>query len=386
MEPIPFASPSTLPTGPGDEWHASPALESVETPALVLDEDVLLANVRAMASVAASAGVALRPHFKTHKCVEIARIQLEHGAVGGTVAKASEAEVFVVAGVRDLVVATSVVDPRKIERLLMYGRHAEIAGVVESAEGVRAWAEAASRVGNRVPVLLEVDVGLGRTGASSEEAAVLLARRVASTPHLELRGVLGHGGHAYGAKSREEIEAIGRAEGEALVRTAEAIRAAGMPCPVVSAGSTPTAPHVAKVAGVTEIRPGNYVFHDGIQQALGVASASSCALTVLATVVARPTPERTVLDCGSKTLSSDGSAAVSGFGHVAGRRDLTLTRLWEEHALLPVPRETHLAVGDRVRVVPNHACATVNLHDELVVLRGGEVKERWRVAARGRVR
>lgn len=339
-----------------------------------------------MAELAASARVALRPHFKTHKCVEIARMQLAHGAIGGTVAKATEAEVFLAAGIRDVVVATAIVDRRKIERLLSQARDAQVAGVVESEEGARAWSDAASSVGRRVPVLLEVDSGLGRTGVRPGEAAVPTARRIAALSHLELRGVLTHAGHAYASTSPAEIEATGRAEGEALVETAEAIRAAGIPCPVVSAGSTPTARHVATVPGITEIRPGNYVFHDGIQEALGVADEARVALTVLATVVARPTPERVVLDCGSKTLSSDGSAAVRGYGHVVGRRDLVLTRLWEEHALLPVPVETRLSVGDRVRVVPNHSCATVNLHDELVVVRAGEVTGRWRVDARGRVR
>jgi D-serine deaminase-like pyridoxal phosphate-dependent protein len=339
-----------------------------------------------MAELAASAGVALRPFFKTHKCVEIARLQLEHGAIGGTVAKPSEAEVFLAAGIRDLVVATAVVDARKIERLLVLARHAEIAGVVESEQGVHAWSEAASRAGRRAALLIEVDTGLGRTGVSPGEAALPLARLIAANPHLELRGVLTHAGQVYVAKSPADIETTGRAEGEALARTAEAIRAAGLACPVVSAGSTPTARHVARVPGVTEIRPGNYVFHDGIQAALGVVAEERCALTVLATVVARPAPERVILDCGSKTLSSDAPAALRGYGHVFGRPDLVLTRLWEEHALLPVPPESTWSVGDRVRVVPNHACATVNLHDEFVVVRAGEEIGRWRVAARGRVR
>lgn len=361
-------------------------LESIETPALLVDEDVLRENIRAMAEVAASAGVALRPHFKTHKCVEIARMQLAHGAIGGTVAKPTEAEVFLAAGIRDVVVATVIVDRRKIERLLSQGGDAHVAGVVESEEGARAWSDAASSVGRRVPVLLEVDSGLGRTGVRPGEAAVPMARRIVALSRLELRGVLTHAGHAYASTSSADIAATGRAEGQGIVETAEAIRAAGIPCPVVSAGSTPTARHVAAFPGITEIRPGNYVFHDGIQEALGVADAARVALTVLATVVARPAPERVILDCGSKTLSSDGSAAVRGYGHVWGRRDLVLTRLWEEHALLPVPAETKLTVGDRVRVVPNHSCATVNLHDELVVVQAGKEKGRWRVDARGRVR
>jgi D-serine deaminase-like pyridoxal phosphate-dependent protein len=237
----------------------------------------------------------------------------------------------------------------------------------------------------RAPVLVDVDTGLGRTGASAVDAVVALARRVAADAHLTLGGVLTHGGHAYGARGSADIAAIGRAEGESLARAADALRADGLSCPVVSAGSTPTAPHVARVEGVSDIRPGNYVFHDGVQTRLGVALADEVALTVLATVVARPTPERVLLGSGSKTLSSDGRRAIPGFGSVLGRKDLVIERLWEEHALLPVTAGEPLRVGDRVRIIPNHACVTVNLHDRLVVLRAGQPAEEWNVAARGRV-
>jgi D-serine deaminase-like pyridoxal phosphate-dependent protein len=360
--------------------------EELETPCLLLDEEMVTANARDMASVAAASGVGLRPHFKTHKCVEIARLQLKHGAVGGTVAKATEAEIFLGAGVTDLLIATTVVDRRKIARVFALGRDANIRGLVDSEAGILAWSSAAAEAGRRAPVLVEVDTGLGRTGAASPSAAVALARRVAQDPHLELAGVLTHGGHSYGAKSPPEVAAIGTAEGEGLVAAAEALRAAGLPCPVVSAGSTPTARHVARVRGVTEIRPGNYIFHDGIQAGLGVVAPERIALTVLATVVARPAAERVILDCGSKTLSSDGGAAVRGFGAVVGYTGLAIERLWEENALLPVPSSSPFAVGDRVRIVPNHACATVNLHDRYVVVRAGQAVGEWRIAARGRVR
>ncbi len=358
----------------------------LETPCLLIDEDVLLANARAMAEIAAESGVALRPHFKTHKCVEIARLQIRHGAVGGTVAKVSEAEVFVAAGIRDLLVATTVIDARKTTRLLALDHEANILGLVDSEAGIQAWSSGAARAGKRAGMLVDVDTGLGRTGARSEAAAVALASRVAEDAHLELRGVLTHGGHAYGAKTAREIAEIGRAEGEQLLGMAEALRAAGLPCPVVSAGSTPTARHVARVRGVTEIRPGNYIFHDGVQAGLGVVATDRVAMTVLATVVARPAPERAILDCGSKTLSSDGGSAVRGYGGIVGRPDLAIERLWEENSLLPLPTDDPLRVGDRVRVIPNHACATVNLHDRFVVIRAGRPADEWKIAARGRVR
>lgn len=359
--------------------------EELDTPAILVDRDLLETNLQAMAGLAAKHGVALRPHFKTHKCVEIAHRQVALGAVGGTVAKPSEAAVFAAAGIGSLLVATPVVDARTIRRLVHAAPHTELVGLVESGAGLDAWAAAGAAEGRQLPVLLEVDSGLGRTGVPPGAGALPLARRIAANRNVTLRGVLTHGGHAYGA-APAEIAAVGRREAEDLVRTAETLRADGLPCDTVSVGSTPTAPHAVAVPGVTELRPGNYVFHDGIQASLGVASFDRCALTVLATVIARPAPDRLILDCGSKTLTSDGGSAVKGYGCLLGAPSLVITRLWEEHALLPVDERVALREGDRVRVVPNHACTVVNLHDELVVVRDGNVEDRWPVAARGRVR
>lgn len=369
----------------------SPAVsgfESLETPALLVEESVLQANLKAMAETAASAGVALRPHWKTHKSPDLARRQVELGAVGGTVAKPGEAEVFLAAGFRDLVIATPVVDPRKIGRLLTARGAASLAVLIESETGVTRWSTAAAHADRDVPVMLEVDVGMGRTGVPFGDAAVQMARAITDAEGLELLGLLTHAGHAYGAADEAERAAIGRAEGERLVQTAEVVRAAGMECPVVSVGSTPTARISARIPGVTEIRPGNYAFNDGIQVDLGVATESECALTVLATVVARPAADRVILDCGSKTLSSDAGArgaAEAGLGRVFGWPELRLRKLSEEHGILPVPSDLPLSVGDRVRILPNHACVTVNLHERLVSVDGSRIREEWPVAARGRV-
>ncbi len=368
------------------------SVDSLETPALLVDEAVLDGNMRAVSALARVAGVDLRPEWKTRKCAEIARWQVALGAVGGTVAKAGEAEFFIESGFDDVRVATPVVDERKIERLLRKAAAAgaTVTAMIESDAGCQAWSVAAGRAGlpEPVPVLLEIDVGMRRTGVRPGTAAVPLARAIAGSPHLELRGILTHAGHAYGAASSAEIEEIGRHEGEAMASTARTLVDAGLPCPVVSVGSTPTAPWAARVPGVTEIRPGNYVFHDAIQTGLDVASEAQCALTVLATVVARPSAERVVLDCGSKTLSSDagvGSGALPGFGRVLGRPDLVLGRLSEEHGILEVNAAEPFVVGDRVRILPNHACATVNLHDRFHALRDGVVSAEWPIGARGRV-
>jgi D-serine deaminase-like pyridoxal phosphate-dependent protein len=361
-------------------------LAELETPALLVDLDALERNLGEMAELARAAGVALRPHWKTHKCPEIARRQIVLGAVGGTVAKPSEAEAFLDAGFDDLLIATPVVDAAKIDRLIQRARGARLAVLVESAEGVSRWDERARRAGVRVSVMLEIDSGMGRTGVAPGSPAVELARDVAARPGLRLLGVMTHAGHAYEAGSVQEGAAIGRAEGERLVETAQAVRAAGIDCPVVSVGSTPTVRHSSRVPGVTEIRPGNYVFHDRTQVGLGVVGEDRCALTVLATVVATPSADRVVVDAGSKTLSSDRArGGAAGFGHVAGRPELSVARVWEEHGLIEDASGVGLRVGDRVRVVPNHACVVVNLHERLVAARGEKVEAVWSIAARGRV-
>jgi D-serine deaminase-like pyridoxal phosphate-dependent protein len=362
-------------------------LAELETPALLVDLDVLERNLQEMADLARTAGVSLRPHWKTHKCPEIARWQIAAGAVGGTVAKASEAEVFLDAGFADLLIATPVVDPAKIERLIARARNGNVTVLIESAEGAARWDECARRAETRVSVLLEVDSGMGRTGAAPGGAAVELARDIARKPGLRLLGVMTHAGHGYEAASPADLAAIGRAEGERLVDTARAIRGAGIDCAVVSVGSTPTIRYSARIPGVTEIRPGNYVFHDRTQTGLGVVGEERCALTVLATVVARPSSDHVVVDAGSKTLSSDRArGGAVGFGHVAGRPALRVGRLWEEHGRIDdAGAAADLRVGSRLRIVPNHACVAVNLHERLVAVRGGKVEAVWSIAARGRV-
>jgi D-serine deaminase-like pyridoxal phosphate-dependent protein len=363
-------------------------LAEVETPALLVDLDALERNLGEMAELARAAGVALRPHWKTHKCPEIARRQVALGAAGGTVAKPSEAEAFLDAGFDDVLIATPVVDPAKIDHLIERGRQAKVAVLVESPEGADRWDEGARRAGVRIPVMLEVDSGMGRTGVAPGSAAVELAREVTARRGLRLLGVMTHAGHAYEAGSAEQVAGIGHAEGQRLVETAGAIRAAGIECTVVSVGSTPTVRHSARVPGVTEIRPGNYVFHDRTQVGLGVVGEERCALTVLATVVARPSADRIVVDAGSKTLSSDRArGGAEGFGHVARRPELRVVRVWEEHGLIDAggAAAAGFRVGDRVRILPNHACVTVNLHEKLVAVRGESVEGVWSIAARGRV-
>jgi D-serine deaminase-like pyridoxal phosphate-dependent protein len=361
------------------------SLESLSTPAVVVDLDVLERNVARMAGRAREAGVRLRPHVKTHKCPEIARLQRAAGAWGLSVAKVGEAEVFADAGFDDLFVAFPVVGEDKGRRLLALADGARGGAGFYSVYGAATLARPFRDAGRSLDVLLKVDVGYGRVGVLPERA-VEVGQRIAGVPGLRLRGVFTHAGHGYGAETRAAVEEVARLEGERLAAAADELRGAGLPVEEVSVGSTPTAAGAMRVAGVTECRPGNYVFHDGSQVALGTCAAEDCALTIVATVVSVPAPDRAVVDAGSKTLSSDPlRPRPGGYGQVLGRSS-RIEKLSEEHGVIAVAEGESFRVGERVRILPNHACVVANLHDRLVGVSGDRVEAVLEVAARGRVR
>jgi len=363
------------------------AIDDLDTPAILVDLDRLERNIAAMAQFASGQGVALRPHAKTHKSPAIAHRQLQAGAVGITVAKLDEGEAMLDAGIKDIFVAYQVVGKRKIERLLEFNQRGRVASAVDSLPAASALSDAALRAGRTLDVLIEVDSGLRRCGLPPGEPVVRFAQSLVHLPGLRLIGIFTHAGHVYAASTRREVETIGVAEGEVMVETAAMLQRAGLGVPVVSIGSTPTARFGGRVAGVTEIRPGNYVFYDRMQVALGAASVDECALTVLATVISRPTPERAVIDAGSKVFSSDrgahGVAGIEGYGEVLGHAAI-VARLSEEHGILDL-RGAELKVGDRVQVLPNHACAVVGLARRLLGVRKGVVEEVLALPSRGGV-
>ncbi len=305
----------------------------VDTPALLIDLDVMERNIAAMASAAAEAGVRLRPHTKTHKCPEIARMQVDAGAAGITVAKLGEAEVMADAGLDDILVAYPIVGDAKLARLRALRDRARVRVSLDSAE-VAGGVGSIGSAGDPVEILVEVDTGHHRMGRPPGEPTAELVTEVARIEGVEVVGLISHGGHAYRAAG-EELEAVARREAEDLAATAEACVRAGVEIREISVGATPTAAWVSGLAGVTESRPGTYVFQDVQQMRLGVAREPDCAATVLATVVSRPWEDRFVLDAGSKSLSSDGGDGppFPGRGLVAGRPDLHLDFLTEEHGV-----------------------------------------------------
>jgi D-serine deaminase-like pyridoxal phosphate-dependent protein len=357
----------------------------IETPAVLIDMDVLERNIAAMAECARTNGVRLRPHAKTHKVLEIARRQIAAGATGLSVAKTSEAEVFAAAGFRDLFIAYPVVGADKARRLMALGEGTRLAVGADSVEGARTLGSVFAQAGRKLEVMLKIDSGLHRVGVLPEKAPAL-AQALAKEPGLQLRGIFTHAGHAYSGETPEAVAAVGRSEGDQMAEVAERIRAAGVPLEEVSVGSTPTAPHAVTRDGVTECRPGNYVYHDASQVSLGTCRLADCAMTILATVVSVPAPERAVIDAGSKTLSTDPlRPRLGGYGWILGHES-RLDRLSEDHGVVAVAPGDSFRVGQRVRVLPNHACVVSNLHDAVLGVRGQRVEAEMAVAARGRVR
>ena len=363
------------------------ALDDLATPFLYIDLHRMRSNIDAMAAGARGLGVRLRPHAKTHKVPEIARLQIAAGAAGITVAKVSEAEVFADAGIDDLFVAYQVVGPAQLERLVRLARRVHLRCAVDSREGAGLLSRAATSAGIDLQVLLEIDLGIERTGVRAGAAARELALRIADLPSLRLVGVYGFRGFRAFAEGADSREAWGRAEGEALVQAAEDLRASGMPIAEVSAGSTPTALPAGGVRGVTEIRPGQYLFGGANVVAQGATRAEDVALFARATVISRPADDRAVVDAGTKTLSSDGPWEPGrGFGYLASDPSTRLASVWEEHGVLKLGESTRgLRVGDRVSIVPNHVCSAINLHDRVVGVRDDRIDAVWKVAGRGRI-
>ena len=359
----------------------------LDTPALFVDLNILEKNLAAMARYGREHSLGLRPHTKTHKTVELARMQVASGAVGLTVAKVGEAEVLAAAGFDDLLIAFPVYGEKKAERLARLCATRNIMVSLDSEVTARHLAAVMARRGVTLGVLVEVDVGAGRCGVSPGPQAAALAKIIDRLDGLLFRGLMAFFGNVWGnLEQREKTIAL---VGRGLEQACEPFRKEKIPLEIVSGGSTPSAPLAHRVPGLTEIRPGTYVFNDLNTFYQGTCRLEDAAARVLATVVSTAVDGQVILDAGSKTLSSEPLAAGprSGYGLVLEAPQAQLHKLNEEHGLLAVPSpQPPLRVGDTVTVIPNHVCPCVNLHDEIFLVRNEEVVGRWQVAARGKVR
>ena len=362
-------------------------ISQLDTPAVVVDLDVMDRNLSRMADYCRQHQLLLRPHTKTHKIPELAKRQIASGATGITVAKIGEAEVMLNAGIADILIAYPIVGAQKARRLATIAERASITVALDSEEAAIDISAAASGQGTKVGILVELNVGFNRCGVSSEVEVVRLARKITSLPGVEFKGLMFFPGH-FGVGPEER--AILRAKvNELLDRVLEACAREQLPVAIVSGGSTPAAFESSSFHGVNEVRPGTYIFNDRNTAGVSAASLDDCALSVLVTVVSTGVPGRAVIDGGSKTFSSDRYQAEdgNGFGLVKEDHAAQIERLSEEHGHVNITRsERCYKVGDRLSVIPNHVCTTVNMHDEIYGVRGEQVEAVWRVEGRGKVK
>lgn len=362
---------------------AGSPLQSLETPAALVDLDRLDANLARMASYAKQHSLALRPHIKTHKSTAIAASQLAHGAAGLTCATPAEAGVMSAVS-NDILLAYPAIG-RKLERLMALPRELTLTVALDSARAVDDLARAAQAADRPVRVYVELDVGMHRVGVTAWEDAVALARRVRDSAPLEYAGINFYPGHIRSELSSQDaaLEVLGAAIRDATA----ALDRAGLAPRVVSGGSTPTVWRTHEIGGITEMRPGTYVYNDRGTSEIGACAPEDCALTVLATVVSTSVSNQAVIDAGAKALGREPMRGVEGegWGALLERPEVLVTRMSEEHGILDLSETAwRPEVGEMVRVVPNHVCIVVHLNDMVYGVRGERVEKSWRVDARGR--
>jgi D-serine deaminase-like pyridoxal phosphate-dependent protein len=358
----------------------------IDTPALLVDLDVMESNLRHVADYARQHGLRLRPHTKTHKSPRVGRRQLELGAAGLTVAKVGEAEVMLDAAPPDILVAYPVIGRSKLERLMAIARRARVTVSLDSLAAAQQLSAAAQGAGVTVGVLAETDVGLGRMGVAPGGELLDLARGIQRLAGLAFEGIAFYPGHIKdnGADGRASLAALG-----SLIQSIlDDFRREGIAARIVSGGSTPSLYHSHELPGVNEIRPGTYVYNDWNTVASGACTPDQCAATLLVTVVSTARAGQIIVDGGSKTFSPENlvGAVKSTFGHVVEAPAAVFHKMNEEHGFVDVKEcGRRFEIGERLRIVPNHVCVAVNLHERVYGIRNEEVEEVWEVAGRGKL-
>lgn len=361
----------------------------VETPCIVIDMDKVEHNLKRMDEICKTTGCHLRPHVKTHKIPELAKLQMQYGANGITVAKLSEAEIMASYGINDIFMAYPLIGESRIQRAITLSKNIRFICSTDCYESAVEISRQCSKEGATLELRLEVDTGMHRTGIPYENA-VEEAEKIAGLPGISLEGIFTFRGMIYDGKTDLDRKKCGEQEGEMMSALAKRIRDYKIPIQDVSVGSTPTGEFCAAVDGVTEIRPGTYIFQDMMQVNTHACSCTmnDVAAVILSQVVSTCKPEVAVIDCGCKSISTDVALGkfpydLKGYGTIIGHPELTLGRLSEEHGMLSSDAPIHLQTGEILKIIPNHICPTINLYDHVYLMRNGEIYGRYNVAARG---
>jgi len=346
------------------------------TPVAVIDMDRVERNIARVQAACDAAGVANRPHIKTHKSPELAKLQIKAGARGITCQKLGEAEVMADAGIDDILISYNLLGDEKMARLGALRSRMNVTVAADNPVVVADLTKAATAAGRSLPVVVECDTGRKRAGVETSAEAVALAKTISTSPGLSFAGFMLYPTETGWPEAQKFYD-------EALA----GIRALGLKEPaIVSTGGTPNLRNLGQLRGATEHRPGTYIYNDRMQVAAGVATLDDCALHIYSTVVSRAAPERGILDAGSKTLTAD-SGGLDGHGLILEHPEAKIARFAEEHGFLDLARSnTRPNIGDVVRIVPNHVCVVVNMLDDVVMVRGEEIVGVLPVAARGKLR
>ncbi|MBP2234391.1 D-serine deaminase-like pyridoxal phosphate-dependent protein [Sinorhizobium kostiense] len=347
----------------------------IETPAVLVDLDIARRNVRAFQAYADKHGIRVRPHIKTHKLPQMAELQLEAGAIGITCQKVSEAEAMIDGSnrIKDVLITYNILGAEKLARLEKLNERVVLSVVADNTIVIDGLSARFAHTERPLTVLVECNTGADRCGVATPAEAADLARRVVDAPGLRFGGLMTY--PPVGAAARVQ---------SFMSEAKRLIEADGLEVPSITSGGTPSMMEAADAPIATEYRPGTYIYNDRSLVARGVARWDDCALTVLATVVSVSAKNRAIIDAGSKVLTSD-LLGLAGYGHVLGRDDIRIDQLSEEHGRLVSDEAIDLVVGQQVRIVPNHACVVTNMVDAVHILEGGTPREKWAVAARGRV-
>ena len=361
-------------------------ISELETPALLIDLDRMTDNLQRVADYAAEHKLSLRPHTKTHKNPVIGKMQLDLGAIGLTVAKVGEADVIVTTGTPELLVAYPIIGESKLERLMKVARQTRVIVGLDDVAVAQGLSDAARSAGLEIGVFAEADLGMNRVGLRPGEALISLARAVLRLPNLRLDGVEFYYGHVNKLLPDWEEKLVGLSAQVKQIR--EDFDRVGIELKVISGGSTPMLFHSHQIEGMTEMRPGTYVFNDVMQVGMGSATWDNCAVTIMTTVVSTARPGFAVIDGGSKTFTSDGARAGGepSFGRVTEAPESRFYKMNEEHGYLEIRgAPSPVRIGDRLRIIPNHVCVAVNMHEYVYGIRGETVEQVWKVEARGKL-
>lgn len=359
-------------------------IEQLTTPAVIVDLDIVDRNIAHAADQFRKTGLKHRPHIKTHKSAYFTNLQLRAGAQGITCAKLGEAEVMANCGFSDILVAYPIIGTTKLERLAHLSQKVKVTTCIDSMEGARGISSVGEQLGKKLPVYIEVNAGFDRCGRKPGEDVISFAKAIVQLPGIQIEGIMSYAGHINDQRSVDDIRLTTRDEAKVLSEIAERLKESGIPVTEISVGSSLSIEFVEELKGVTEIRAGSYIFHDMGHVSSGLFSVEECALRVIVTVVSIPYPGRAIIDAGSKTLTSD-TCRRAGYGYVVEYPEAEIVKLNEEHGFVTYdPDSVKIQIGDRLTIIPNHACVISNLCDRVIGIRNERVERMITVDGRGK--